>query len=150
MRPVGFPLLLPWLALILSAACHQQTKSEKGSNLVALVNKVRERERTVLGGEVAAQLQLREKKEEVSAHGQVVLDEGQFHAIAVTDTDEIILIFRTGSVAYFCVTDISGTLRRAFKARPGDAKVYPAAAEEAGPVFAKELGFWKKYFEIAS
>jgi hypothetical protein len=138
--------LLPWFSLILSAC---QVDSKTDGPLFALAEKVREkRETTKIGGDVALRLGLRDREEEIPAHGQLVSDGKQHRTIMVTDADEIILIFVSSSFAYFCLTDLSGKLRRVFKAEPGNREIY-AAVSEVQPRFEEEIAFWKTYLGIA-
>jgi hypothetical protein len=65
----------------------------------------------------------------------------------ITDTTDIIRIFGTSSIAYFCLTDLSGKLRRVFRAEPGKQKT-DVAISEAQPRFEEEIAFWKTYLEL--
>jgi hypothetical protein len=113
-----------------------------------LAEKVREKhETTKIGGDVALRLRLRDQAEEIPAHGQLVSDGEQHHAIAITDTNDIILIFGSSSVAYFCRTDLSGKLRRVFKAQPGKPES-DVTVSEMQPRFDEEIAFWKTYLGI--
>jgi hypothetical protein len=64
--------------------------------------------------------------------------------IAVTDTNGIILIFASSSVAYFCLTDLSGKLLRVFKAEPGKQET-AATVSEVQARFEEEIVFWRTY-----
>jgi hypothetical protein len=90
---------------------------------------------------------LREQKEEIPAHWQLASDGEQHHEIAITDTNDIVLIFGTRSIAYFCRTDLSGKLRRVFKAQPGKPES-DVAVSEVQPRFEEELAFWKRYLGV--
>jgi hypothetical protein len=114
-----------------------------------VAEKVREKhETTRLGGDVALRLGLRDRAEEIPAHGQLASDGKEHRAIIVTDANDIVLIFGTSSVAYFCRTDISGTLRRVFMAQPGKPESH-VAVSEVQPRFDGEIAFWKEYLGIA-
>jgi hypothetical protein len=64
-------------------------------------------------------LGLRSQEAEIPAHGQLVTDGKEYHSIRVTDANEIILVFGTNKVVYFCLTDLSGKLRRVFMFEAG-------------------------------
>jgi hypothetical protein len=85
--------------------------------------------------------------EEIAAHGQLASEGNQHHAIAVTDADEIVLIFGTRNIAYFCRTDLSGKLRRVVTAEPGKQET-DVAVSEVQPRFDEEIGFWKMYLRV--
>jgi hypothetical protein len=139
-------LSLLLVAVLLSAACSREIGSKQGP-LSALTEKVREKQETTkIGGEVALGLGLR--AEEVSALGHLVSDGKEHHAIMVTDANDIILIFGSSSVAYFCRTDLSGKLRRVFRAEPGKQET-DVAVSDAQPRFEEEIVFWKTYLGVA-
>jgi hypothetical protein len=80
---------------------------------------VREKhETTRLGGDVALRLGPRDREEDVPAHGQLASDRREHHEILITDADDILLMFGTSRVAYFCLTDTSGKLRKAVRVEP--------------------------------
>jgi hypothetical protein len=57
------------------------------------------------------------------------------------------LILATPTVEYCCLTDLSGKLRRVFRAEPGTQAI-DAAVSEVQPRFEEEIAFWKRYFGI--
>jgi hypothetical protein len=151
-RPLVY-FVLTFLALALSTSMFfdQETSSKTHGTLVALAEKLREKgEPTKIEGTIAVWLWLRDQKEEIAAHGQIVNDSvrGQNHAIGVTDANDIVLIFGTSSVAYFCLTDFSGKLRRVFRAEPGK-QATDVAVSEVQARFDEEIAFWKTYLGIA-
>jgi hypothetical protein len=84
-----------------------------------LAEKVREKhETTRLGRHVALRLGLRDREEDVPAHRQLASDRREHHEILITDADDILLMFGTSRVAYFCLTDASRKLRKAVRAEP--------------------------------
>jgi hypothetical protein len=140
----SFSVLLTSLAPVLFAACSPDSRS-KHEPLSALAEKVREkRETTKIGADIAQGLGLRE---EIQVHGQLVTDGTERHSIMITDANDIILIFGTSSVAYFCRTDFSGKLRRVFVAQPGQPQTR-VAVTEAQWRFEEEIAFWKAYLGV--
>jgi hypothetical protein len=66
----------------------------------------------------------------------------------VREANDIIVAFGTSSVAYFCLSDLSGKLRRVFMAQPGKPESDVAVAD-AQWRFDGEIAFWKEYLGIA-
>jgi hypothetical protein len=151
-RPlVYFVLTFLALALFTWLLFDQKPSYKTHGTLVALAEKLREKgETTKIGETKAVWLWLRDQKGEIAAHGQIGNHSvrGQNHAIGVTEANDIVLIFGTSSVAYFCLTDFSGKLRRVFRDEPGKQKT-DVAVSEVQPRFEEEIAFWKTYLGIA-
>jgi hypothetical protein len=146
-----FYFVLTLFALILTTwiVFDQDIGSQTHSPLAAVAEKVREKQETTkIGKDAALRLRLRDQAEEIPAHVHLVSDDKQHHAIAVTDANDIVLIFGTSSVAYFCLTDLSGKLRRVFRAEPGKQDT-DVSVSEVQPRFDEEIAFWKTYLGIA-
>lgn len=147
-------LMLALSAVVLPAspAFDRQLDSQNDQPLFALAEKVREKRQTAkIGGDVAVRLRLRDREEEIPAHAQLVTDYAtrRKYAIAVTHTNDIILVFSSGSsAAYFCLTDVSGKLRWFFRAEPGKEDTFPEVSAVRHMV-EEQIGFWKTYFGIA-
>jgi len=74
----SFSVVLAWVALVLSVACSRDINPERVRSLSALAEKVRDkRETTKIAGDVALRLGLRDREEEIPAHGQLVLTKRQ-------------------------------------------------------------------------
>jgi hypothetical protein len=146
-----FSVLLTCLALVLVAGCSRETRPTNEQSLAALAEKVREhQEATKIGGDVVVRLGLRKRPEEIPAYGKAVSHEAtkETRVIIVTEANDIVVTFGTGSVAYWTLTDTSGKLRKAVRAEPGRPES-DVAVSEVQPRFEEEIAFWKTYLGIA-
>jgi hypothetical protein len=135
------------LATGVFGACARENDSKEDQRLTALIQKVRDKQETTkVGTDIAQRLGLRQE-EEIPAHGHLVTDGKEHHIIMVTDANDIIIAFGSSSVAYFCLSDLSGKLRRVFMAEPGQPETDVAVAEVQWR-FDGEIAFWKEYFGL--
>jgi hypothetical protein len=141
-------VLLTFVAVVHFGACSQEIKPEKDQPLAALMEKVREKQETTkVGADIAVGLGLQNPHAEIPAYGQLWSDGKEHHMIMVTDANDVIVSFGTSSVAYFCLTDVSGKLRRVFGAEPGNEEINVSVSDVV-PRFEEEIAFWKTYLGV--
>jgi hypothetical protein len=79
--------------------------------------------------------------------GCFALTTKEARVILVTEANDIVVAFGTGSIAYWTLTDASGKLQKAFRAEPGQPRT-AVAVSDVQPRFGEEIAFWKEYLGV--